>query len=184
MKEKQEGYGEERHGEGKTSGKSRETSENRQRSRRGELKIGNYLARNGQGDAPQELSALSGRERAGLERSISGRVTLWLKLYLERNPEKTGEVLAALGQAGNREAEKTRGTAKAPEMPEAFDMPDGPEVFDAPGAPKPFDAPDGPEISSGGIGRSGWGDGRVDAVSVPEIHCAEPDRDGGAQRRR
>ena len=32
--------------------------------------------------------------------------------------------------------------------------------------------------SPDGIGRSRWRDGRVDAISVPEIHRSEPDGDG------
>ena len=36
--------------------------------------------------------------------------------------------------------------------------------------------------SPDGIGRSRWRDGRVDALSVPEIHRPEPDGDGGSDR--
>lgn len=36
--------------------------------------------------------------------------------------------------------------------------------------------------SPDGIGRSRWRDGRVDALSVPEIHRSEPDGDGGSDR--
>lgn len=34
------------------------------------------------------------------------------------------------------------------------------------------------QMSPDGIGRSRWRDGRVDAISVPEIHRTEPDGDG------
>lgn len=34
------------------------------------------------------------------------------------------------------------------------------------------------QVSPDGIGRSRWRDGRVDAISVPEIHRTEPDGDG------
>ena len=75
-----------------------------QRKRMKQLERKTYLAETEEEDkAPGELEAMSEEERRNFQERMSGRISQWLQMYLESNPEKQKQVLERLEQSGQGE---------------------------------------------------------------------------------
>ena len=75
-----------------------------QRKRMKQLERKTYLAETEEGnEAPRELEAMSEEEWKEFQERMSGRISQWLQMYLESNPEKQKQVLERLEQSGQGE---------------------------------------------------------------------------------
>ena len=74
------------------------------RKRMKQLERKTYLAETEEGnEAPSELEAMSEEEWKEFQERMSGRISQWLQMYLESNPEKQKQVLERLEQSGQGE---------------------------------------------------------------------------------
>ena len=70
-----------------------------QRKRMKQLERKTYLAETEEGnEEPRELEAMSEEERKNFQERMSERISQWLQMYLESNPEKQNQVLDCLAQ--------------------------------------------------------------------------------------
>ena len=75
-----------------------------QRKRMKQLERKTYLAETEEGNEEQrELEAMSEEERKNFQERMSERISQWLQMYLESNPEKQKRVLECLEQSGQGE---------------------------------------------------------------------------------
>lgn len=75
-----------------------------QRKRLKQLERKTYLAETEEGnEAPRELEAMSEEERKEFQERMNGRISQWLQMYLESNPEKQKQVLECLEKSGQGE---------------------------------------------------------------------------------
>lgn len=70
-----------------------------QRKRMKQLERKTYLAETEEGnEEPRELETMPEEEWKEFQERMSGRISQWLQMYLESNPEKQKQVLDCLAQ--------------------------------------------------------------------------------------
>ena len=75
-----------------------------QRKRMKQLERKTYLAETEKGnEEPRELETMPEEEWKEFQERMSSRISQWLQMYLESNPEKQKQVLECLEQSGQGE---------------------------------------------------------------------------------